>query len=106
MPVISPAQRLNAPWSSQSVQNSRITILENHHAVDLLTSRKHLQRPNNHCLGAYVLDVHTKDVTTIRAGVTVLATGGAGKVYRYTSNPDVATGDGFGHGLPCRSPRC
>ncbi|MGC6417713.1 MAG: L-aspartate oxidase [Bradymonadia bacterium] len=78
--------------------NSRITILENHHAVDLLTSRKHLQRPNNHCLGAYVLDVHTKDVTTIRAGVTVLATGGAGKVYRYTSNPDVATGDGLAMG--------
>ena len=53
---------------------------------------------NNHCLGAYVLDVHTKDVTTIRAGVTVLATGGTVKVYRYTSNPDVATGDGLAMG--------
>ena len=42
-----------------------------------------------------MLDVRSKDVRTIRAGVTILATGGAGKVYRYTSNPDVATGDGL-----------
>ena len=72
-----------------------IETLENHHAIDLLTSVKHLRRGGpNRCHGAYVLDVAGDRVLTVRAKATVLATGGAGKVYRYTSNPDVATGDG------------
>lgn len=73
-----------------------ITILEKHIAVDLITEAK-LKRnpaPSNSCLGAYVLDIDQQDVITIGARFTVLATGGAGKVYLYTCNPDVATGDG------------
>jgi L-aspartate oxidase len=87
-------------------EHTNITILENHIAVDLLTSEKlaskKINNPtaenhdlNNHCLGAYVLDNHAGKVITIAAQNTVLATGGAGKVYLYTTNPDVSTGDGI-----------
>lgn len=69
-----------------------ITILHDHLAVDLLSMAKYGGEPA--CFGAYVLDRATGLVETIVARATVLATGGAGKVYIYTSNPDVATGDG------------
>jgi len=73
----------------------RIRLLEHHHAVDLITSSKHVRRGGlNRCHGVYVLNVKTGEVETIRARAVVLASGGAGKVYKYTSNPDVATGDG------------
>ncbi len=81
-----------------------VEILEHHTAVDLLTVRKveglrtgrghQTPAAENRCLGAYVLDDTTGQVHTFRAPVTVLATGGASKVYLYTSNPDIATGDG------------
>ncbi len=72
-----------------------IRFLEHHHAIDLLTTAKHLRRGGPvRCVGAYVLDVVGRRVLTVRARRVVLATGGAGKVYRYTTNPDVATGDG------------
>lgn len=71
-----------------------ITIFENHIAIDLITSRKLGQGGENRCLGAYVLDKHSGNVETFAAPVTVLATGGCGKVYLYTTNPDIATGDG------------
>jgi L-aspartate oxidase len=73
-----------------------IRILENHIAVDLITEAKTRRQHSgeNRCLGAYVLDIEAQEVTTIGARFTVLATGGAGKVYLYTCNPDVATGDG------------
>jgi L-aspartate oxidase len=71
-----------------------IRIVEDVAAVDLITSGKLGLGGANRALGAYVLDSGTGDVTTFTADVTVLATGGAGKVYLYTSNPDVATGDG------------
>jgi L-aspartate oxidase len=71
-----------------------IRVLENHMAVDLLASSRLGLGGTNRVLGAYVLDRETGDIATLTAGVTVLATGGAGKVYLYTCNPDVATGDG------------
>ena len=81
-------------------QHPNITLLENHIAVDLITTHKvKVKDPellsSNACLGAYVLDNTTGKVITIGAQNTVLATGGAGKVYLYTTNPDVSTGDGM-----------
>jgi len=74
-----------------------IEIFENHVAIDLITTQKLGQlfdpRPNR-CLGAYVLDKKRSQVETFAAGTVLLATGGCGKVYLYTTNPDIATGDG------------
>lgn len=72
-----------------------ITLLERHMAIDLISSGKLGLNPDR-CCGAYVFDTERATVQTIRARCVVLATGGAGKVYLYTSNPDVATGDGIG----------
>ncbi len=74
-----------------------IDILENHLAVDLLLDSKRLGRPvkPDRCWGAYVMDVVGHSITPFVAKVTLLASGGAGKVYLYTSNPDIATGDGI-----------
>ncbi|WP_197387024.1 L-aspartate oxidase [Ralstonia pseudosolanacearum] len=71
-----------------------ITLLEDHFAIDLVTDVK-LGLPGMRCHGLYVLDGKHGDVKTITASQTVLATGGAGKVYLYTTNPDTATGDGI-----------
>jgi L-aspartate oxidase len=72
-----------------------IDILEDSCAVDLLTS-EHAGLPGpNRALGAYVLDSETGAVQRFLARITFLATGGAGKVYLYTSNPDIASGDGM-----------
>ena len=73
-----------------------ITLLENHFGIDLITSEKlGLKNGTPHCLGLYVQNVETGKVITVAADHTVLATGGAGKVYLYTTNPDTATGDGI-----------
>jgi L-aspartate oxidase len=81
-----------------------IQILERHLAIDLLIASKLGLPGPERCWGAYVLDVESGRVDTFRARVTLLATGGAGKVYLYTSNPDIATGDGvamaFRAGVP------
>ncbi|TCP08446.1 L-aspartate oxidase [Crenobacter luteus] len=74
-----------------------ITLLEDHIAIDLITSKK-LGQPGNRCFGAYVLDKQADEVRTVAAGHTILASGGAGKVYLYTTNPDTATGDGIAMG--------
>ena len=75
-----------------------IDVLEWHIAVDLITSRKLGEAGPNRVWGAYVLDRKAGHVKTLAARHTVLATGGAGKVYLYTTNPDVATGDGVAMG--------
>jgi len=75
-------------------RQSHVELLENHMAVDLITAAKLGFATEDRCLGVYVLDEKTGDVETIRSNRIVLATGGCGKVYLYTTNPDVATGDG------------
>jgi len=73
-------------------KHPNIRILENRIAIDLLSMAKYGGDPA--CFGAYILNNETGSVETFVARATVLATGGAGKVYIYTSNPDVSTGDG------------
>jgi len=74
---------------------SNIQFLEFHQAIDLITSQKLGEPGPNRVLGAYVLDQKTGVIKTISARAVILAAGGAGKVYLYTSNPDLATGDGI-----------
>jgi L-aspartate oxidase len=75
-------------------ERPNIEIFENHVAIDLITSQKLGYVGENRCLGVYVLDKTSGRVVTFVAPVTLLATGGCGKVYLYTTNPDIATGDG------------
>ncbi len=74
--------------------NPKITILEQHAAIDLITSWRLGWMGDNYCLGAYVLDTQAGKIKTFLAKSTVLASGGAGKAYLYTSNADTACGDG------------
>src|SRR3954471_14920336 len=75
-------------------KQSRVDLLENHMAVDLITAGKLGFATEDRCLGVYVLDEATAEVETVRCNRVILATGGCGKVYLYTTNPAVATGDG------------
>ena len=75
-------------------QNPNITVLERHIAIDLITGEK-LGLDDKRCYGAYALDSDSGEVVTIGAPHTLIATGGAGKVYLYTTNPDTSTGDGI-----------
>lgn len=74
-------------------RHPNVRIFEQHIAIDLIVGNK-IGRPDRGCLGAYVLDKANDRVLTIAARHTALASGGAGKVYLYTTNPDTATGDG------------
>ena len=85
-----------------SVKNHpRISLFENYIAVDLITYSTRMKRGTvtaaheDLCCGAYVLDTDTNEVHTFQAKITILTTGGAGKIYLFTSNPDIATGDGI-----------
>jgi len=71
-----------------------ITLIEHAMVIDLVTTRFLGLAGENRCVGAYVLGSLTGEIFGVRASQTVLATGGCGKVYLYTSNPDIATGDG------------
>jgi len=77
--------------------NKNIELLDHHNAVDLITGKK-LGLDHNRCIGAYVFNKKHKRVETFQARYVVLASGGASKVYLYTSNPDGTTGDGIAMG--------
>lgn len=82
---------------SRAREQKNISILEDHSAIDLLTTKKldpHLVGENV-CIGAYVFDTKNQNVIAIKSKATVLATGGAGRIYLYTSNWTGATGDGI-----------
>jgi L-aspartate oxidase len=76
-------------------KHPNIQLRERWMAVDVITSR-HLKRDEQpRCYGVYALDIQNQRVETLQAAAVVMATGGAGKVYRYTTNPDTSTGDGI-----------
>ena len=79
---------------SRARARANISLFEHHIAVDLITASK-LGQMENRCLGAYVLNRREKHVEVFAARNVVLATGGASKVYLYTSNPDTSSGDGI-----------
>ncbi|MBR0565714.1 L-aspartate oxidase [Azoarcus sp. L1K30] len=84
---------VQATLSEEVLAHPNITVFEHHIAIDLILGEK-IGQPELGCVGAYVLDIERDEVITFGARDTVLATGGTGKVYLYTTNPDVATGDG------------
>ena len=88
-------------------ETPNVTVFEQHMLIDLITSQAHKsvpsaqsaasddKNPEKRCLGAYALDQVKDEIVAFSAPHTILATGGAGKVYLYTTNPDTATGDGI-----------
>jgi len=94
-------ERAMLAWCAR---RSNVQVLEHHMAVDLICGRG-LGQGNDRVLGAYVLDEGNGQVKTIGARrAVVLATGGSGKAYLYTSNPDTATGDGVALAFRARAP--
>ncbi len=98
--------RLSGALLNAISRQPNIEIFENHIAIDLITSQKLGYVGENHCLGAYVFDKKGNQVQDVFAApVTLLATGGCGKVYLYTTNPDIATGDGVAMEVSARARR-
>jgi len=87
-------QALETTLINHVKHSKNIEILDHHIAVDLITGKK-LQKPHSRCIGAYVLNKKNMHIDTFQAKHVVLASGGASKVYLYTSNPDGSTGDGI-----------
>ena len=79
---------------AQVARHQNITVLEESLAIDLITTQKLGASGPNQCLGCYALDKKRNVVEVFAAKITLLATGGSGKVYLYTTNPDIASGDG------------
>ena len=76
-------------------QHSRIRVFERYNAIDLICEKNTKNSKKKQCIGAYIWNRNSEKVESIYAQKTILATGGASKVYQYTSNPDVASGDGI-----------
>ena len=89
------------------IGNRNITLLENFIAIDLITTSWIGTNNENKCVGSYFLDRKNNKIIAIKSKSTLLSSGGLGKVYPYTSNPDIATGDGVAMawraGLPIRN---
>ncbi|MDC9725234.1 MAG: L-aspartate oxidase [Gammaproteobacteria bacterium] len=83
---------------AKAKSHPNIHLFPHHIGIDLITRRKQFGEEDDRCLGSYALDIKSDTPCTFTAPITVLATGGAGKVYLYTSNPDVSTGDGIAMG--------
>jgi len=81
----------------EAAAHAGVQFFEDHHAIDLILASRvgHGAGSSERVLGAYALDTKSSKVSSFVAKAVVLATGGGGKVYLYTSNPDVATGDGL-----------
>ncbi len=82
----------------KSKTHPNIEIIEDTAIIDLISSKRLHFSDENCCIGAYALDSKSDAIFTIIAKKTILATGGAGKVYLYTTNPMIATGDGIAMG--------
>ncbi len=76
-------------------QHSRIRVFERYNAIDLICEENTQSEDKKQCIGAYIWNRNNEKVESIHAQKTILATGGASKVYQYTSNPDVSSGDGI-----------
>ena len=98
---------------NEVARHSKIAVFEHFFAIDIITRNKLMGKPSalnprdNCVVGVYALDVHKNEVVVFEAPAILLATGGAGLVYQFTSNPDIATGDGvamaYRVGVPVRN---
>ena len=79
---------------AEARENQNIEFFENHFAIDLITTTKLALASPPRCVGIYALNEESGEVITFRSDRVLLCTGGSGRVYLYTTNPDVATGDG------------
>jgi L-aspartate oxidase len=88
-------QRVETVLVDQLRRHKNIRVCEDTMVIDLITTQFLKEPGDNRCLGAYVLDEKSGEIYAVRTPHTLLATGGCGKVYLYTCNPDIATGDGI-----------